>query len=292
MNKELPKISIVTATYNQGIYIEECILSILEQKYPNLEYIIIDGGSNDNTLEIIKKYEQHIAYWISEKDNGLYEALQRGFQKSTGEIMGWLNSDDLLIKNSLFTIADIFYNNPGIKWIQGHPCVADELGRIVYQRPQRSSKYPFYLKKYREDGIFIQQESTYWRRGLWEESGATISLDYQYAGDFELWMRFFKYATQYTTTALIGAFRIRKDKNQMSSKYYSQYLDECDMIIDDFIKELNGNDIAILEQVKNKKKQSGTIKLFLNQIGFSKRGIFKNPECAIEYNYEKQNFTR
>lgn len=290
MDKEFPKISIVTATFNQGTYIEACILSIIEQKYPNLEYIIIDGGSTDNTVDIIKKYEQHITYWISEKDNGLYGALQCGFQKSTGEIMGWLNSDDLLTQNSLFTIADIFFNNPKIRWIQGLPCVADELGRIVYHRPQRSSKYPFYLKEYREDGIFIQQESTYWRRELWEESGATITEHYRYAGDFELWMRFFKYEVQYTTTALIGAFRIRKDKNQISTKNYSHYLDECDKIVDDFIKELNGSDITILEQIKNSKKRS-LIKSLLKRIGLSKSGNFKIRECAIEFNFDTQNFT-
>jgi glycosyltransferase involved in cell wall biosynthesis len=291
MFNRFPKISIVTASYNQGAYIEECILSIVGQQYPNLEYIIIDAGSTDNSVEIIKKYEQYITYWVSEKDNGLYAALQYGFQKSTGEIMGWLNSDDLLIKKSLFTLADIFSNNPEINWIQGHPCSADELGRIVYQRPQGSSKYPFYLKEYREDGIFIQQESTYWRRDLWEKSGAAITRDYQYAGDFELWMRFYKYAVQYTTTALIGAFRIRKNKNQISAKYYNAYLDECDKIIDDFIKELKADDIAILEEMKNLKKQS-VIKSLMKQIGLSKASKFKSPKYEIEFDYETQNFTR
>src|SRR5579863_3042816 len=94
MPDQFPKISIITPTLNQGGYIEESILSVIGQKYPNLEYIIVDGGSTDNTLETIKKYEQYITYWVSQKDNGMYEALNHGFKKATGEIMGWLNSDD------------------------------------------------------------------------------------------------------------------------------------------------------------------------------------------------------
>ena len=185
MPDKFPKISIVTPTFNQGDYIEESILSIIDQKYPNLEFIIIDGGSTDNTIEVIKKYEHHITYWISQKDNGMYDALNSGFKRATGEIMGWLNSDDLLINKSLFTLADIFRNNADVEWLQGHPCLADESGRIVFQRQQRASRFSFYLKEY-HDGIFIQQESTYWRRSLWENQEPVLSSDYTYAGDFEL----------------------------------------------------------------------------------------------------------
>lgn len=103
-----PKISIVTPSYNQGIYLEETILSVLEQKYPNLEYILIDGGSTDNSVEIIKKYEKHLAYWISEKDNGQTHAINKGFSKSTGTIFNWLNSDDYLEKNALTAVAKAF----------------------------------------------------------------------------------------------------------------------------------------------------------------------------------------
>ncbi len=101
-----PKISIVTPSYNQGQFIEETILSILNQNYPNLEYIIIDGGSTDNTVEIIKKYENRITYWISEKDEGQTDAILKGFKKSSGEWINWLNSDDLLLPNALFDVAN------------------------------------------------------------------------------------------------------------------------------------------------------------------------------------------
>ena len=283
-----PKISIVTPSFNQGEYLEETILSVINQQYPNLEYIIIDGGSTDNSIEIIRKYAQHLSYWVSEPDNGMYAAIQKGFEKSTGEIMGWINSDDLLMRQSLFTLADIFSNNAEIDWVQGYPCVADESGRIIYQRPQRSSKYPFYLKEYRNDGIFIQQESTYWRRSLWVKAGEAVSCDYRYAGDFELWMRFYNYAIQYTTSALIGAFRRRKD--QISSKYYNTYLEECDMIIENCIKNLPPDEIAILEKLEKLKSRS-KMKLLIEQIGLIRTSISNQTEYAIEFNYETQNFT-
>src|SRR4051812_15937537 len=106
-NSIYPKISIITPSYNQGEFIERTILSVLDQKYPNLEYIIIDGGSTDNTVEIIKKYEDKIAYWISEKDKGTYEANNKGLDKITGDYWCVVNSDDLLIEGALETIAEI-----------------------------------------------------------------------------------------------------------------------------------------------------------------------------------------
>jgi glycosyltransferase involved in cell wall biosynthesis len=88
-----PRISIVTPSFNDVEYLEQTILSIINQGYPNLEYVIIDGGSTDGSVDIIKKYADHLAYWVSEKDQGMYHAIQKGFQKTTGEIMGWINSD-------------------------------------------------------------------------------------------------------------------------------------------------------------------------------------------------------
>lgn len=109
MNKiNKPKISIVTPSYNQGRYIEETICSILDQNYSNLEYIIIDGGSTDNTLEVIKKYQKHITYWVSEPDHGQSDAINKGFAKCSGEIINWINSDDYLLPESLKYIAANF----------------------------------------------------------------------------------------------------------------------------------------------------------------------------------------
>lgn len=233
--KSYPLITIVTPNLNQGNFIERTIRSVVDQGYPNLEYIIMDGGSNDESVEIITRYQAHISHWESGPDKGLYDALQKGFRISTGEIMGWINADDVLLSNSLFTIAEIFSLSPDIQWIQGYPAVIDEQDRLVYSR-QPVFEPAHFLGKHYHDGRFIQQESTLWRRGLWNLAGGNIPGQYKFAGDFALWMQFFRYAPLHITNALLGAFRTRKD-NQLSRNHFQEYLTECDMIIDDICQQ-------------------------------------------------------
>lgn len=251
-----PRISIITPNFNGKKYLEETLLSVIGQNYPNLEYIVIDGGSTDGSLEIINKYVNHLSHFESRKDKGLYHALQKGFEKSTGEIMGWINSDDILLYKSLFSIAEIFSLSSEINWLQGYPTVIDDLGRIVYHRPQVWSKLFFYLKKYR-NGSFIQQESTFWRRSLWERAGSYISNKYKYAGDFELWIRFYHYERQCLTDSMLGSFRIRKE-GQLSRSYYRQYLEECDRIIESNFKFLSEKEIEAIGNHDSKGKTQNT----------------------------------
>lgn len=201
-----PKISIITPSYNQGAYLEETILSVLDQRYPNLEYIIIDGNSTDNSVDIIKKYADRISYWVSEPDTGMYDAIQKGFERSTGEIMGWLNSDDILHKKSLFSIAELL-TLKGVYWIQGFPNTIDESGRIV----QVIDYGQWSFLRFLTDDVCIQQDCTFWRRELWEKAGGYVSTKYSVAGDFELWLRFFKYEKLFTPPCLTGSFRLRKE---------------------------------------------------------------------------------
>lgn len=226
-----PKISIVTPNFNGGMYLEETILSVLNQNYLNLEYIIIDGGSSDNSIDIIKKYEHKLFYWISEQDNGLYDAIQKGFEKATGEIMGWINSDDMYYPKAFFTVSEIFQFQE-VNWLQGIPTHFDEIGRAVsVMEIRRWSKMNYYLG----DFEWIQQESVFWRRNLWEKAGGKMSTTMKYAGDFELWLRFFRYEKLYITTALLGGFRMRSS-GQISLNFMDLYLKEVKERIDDEIQ--------------------------------------------------------
>jgi len=234
-----PKISIVTPNFNGGAYLEQTIESVLSQKYPNLEYIIIDGGSTDESISIIKKHESRLAYWVSEPDKGLYDAIQKGFDKSTGEIMAWINSDDLYHPKAFFTVAELFELN-GVNWLQGIPSVFDEMGRTVYVNPiKRWTKLDYYLGNF----AWIQQESIFWRRSLWEVSGKKIATDMKYAGDLELWLRFFRHDKLFVTHALLGGFR-QRSKGQLSLNFLEQYKEEARAKIQDEIT----NNIPVAER--------------------------------------------
>ena len=276
-----PKISIITPVYNQVGFIEKTILSVLSQNYPNLEYIIIDGGSTDGTVDVIKKYADKLAYWISEPDNGVYYALQKGFKKSTGEIMGWINADDLLHNQSLFTISDIFSANNIVKWVTGIPTTIDKTGRIIdILNVRKWSKYNYLLKDY----YVIQQESTYWKRELWNKAGGDISLKYKYAGDLELWARFFKYEKLYSATVPIGCFRIRQGE-QLSSLYLKEYLEEANSILQSMPK--TENEELILKKINRYHKY----KLLLKSDSYKSKyqELFDYPGL-IQYSREKQMF--
>ena len=252
MNK-YPKISIVTVNYNGALFLEETILSVLGQGYPNLEYIIIDGGSNDGSVDIIKKYQDKLAYWVSEPDNGMYHALQKGFFKSTGEIMAWINADDIYHPKSLFSVAEIF-SISGIEWIVGNPSRIDSLGRTVFCHGiSRWSKYDYYSYDYK----FIQQESIFWKRSLWEKAGGHISTELKYAGDMELWLRFFRYAQLFPTTALLGGFR-QWSINQLSINNMQKYCDEAEYSLRQ--EQLSEQDRIIIRKFNIAKKISAFLK--------------------------------
>ena len=146
-----PRISIVTPSYNQGQFIEETIRSVLQQGYPNLEYIIIDGGSTDNSVEIIKKYEEYLTYWVSEPDDGQYDAINKGFSRATGEIMAWLNSDDMYVPWTFKTVAEIFDKFEFVNWITGIPTAYTIHGSMVVGG---SGRYYIYSRDFIRRGFY------------------------------------------------------------------------------------------------------------------------------------------
>ncbi len=247
-----PKISVVTPSFNQGNYLEATIQSVLGQHYPNLEYILIDGGSTDNSVEIIRKYESKLAFWCSEKDSGLYDGVQKGFQKATGEIMCWINSDDMLHAKSLFAVAEIFSNIKEVEWLQGMPTVIDEDGRIVYVKNFRQwSKYNYFLA----DKEHIQQESTFWRKSLWDKAGSSVDTSLKLAGDYELWMRFFDHAKLYCARTVLGAFRVRS-KNQLSLERMGEYNSEVAKVLSERMKKLSAEEQKTLALIHAYRKPS------------------------------------
>lgn len=178
------KISIVVPSYNQEKFLERTILSILNQNYPNLEFIIIDGGSTDGSVNIIKKYEKYLAYWVSEKDKGQSDALNKGFTKATGDIIGWLNSDDIYLPGILFKIAKLFGKNSAVDIIYGNRLDIDENDEIIGE--SRFTK--FSLVVYRYDGLPLGTQSTFWRRNLFSKIGM-LDVDLQFDMDYEFFLR-------------------------------------------------------------------------------------------------------
>jgi len=252
-------ISIVTPVFNGASYLEETILSVINQGYPNLEYIIIDGGSTDGTVDIIKKYEKHLAYWVSEPDKGLYHAVQKGFEKSTGDIMAWINSDDMYHRGAFSIVSELFNQFPQIEWMMGIPSIYDELGRTVMVDGYKPwCKGNLYMGNYGIDN-WIQQESSFWRRSLWEKSGSSLRLDLKYAADFELWLRFFRYAELYSLKSLLSGFRFRSH-NQISMDNKEAYMEEVHQSISEEVDQLPESYRRKMNEVKYFNERMNSIK--------------------------------
>jgi len=178
------KISIVTPSYNQGEFLEATVRSILAQNYSNLEYIICDGGSNDSSVEIIKKYSNQLAYWESQKDNGQAHAINKGFRRATGEIIGWINSDDILLPGALRRINDVFKNNPEIDVVYGNSVWIDKDGKVIRKRKNASFHYKTWLYG-RADPL---QPEVFYRRRVLEKAGY-LNENFHMMLDREWWLR-------------------------------------------------------------------------------------------------------
>ena len=198
METNLPKISIVTPSFNQGAYIEKTIDSVLSQNYPNVEYIIIDGGSTDNSIEVIKKYEKHLTYWVSESDRGQSHALNKGLNRATGDLLTWLNSDDWYTQGALMTFAQVFQAHSSAGMVVGAGRIVDGQGHTIHDMPAPEEIRLDTLFGWLAGGYFSQPSSAF-SRAVWEAAGP-IDENIHIAMDVDLWIRIAKAGFDFVTT--------------------------------------------------------------------------------------------
>jgi len=179
-----PLVSIVTPSYNQGQFLEETILSVLNQDYPNLEYILIDGGSTDGSVDIIRKYEDRLAYWVSEPDAGQSDAINKGWRRSTGEIVAFLNSDDTYEPSAVTTAVQTLTEHPQVYLVYGDLNFIGPKGSFLY----RDHPPDFDLRTFIGGRDYIPQPTTFFRRVVLDKVGM-LDLGYQYAMDYEFFIR-------------------------------------------------------------------------------------------------------
>ena len=223
LNKEQswPKISIVTPSYNQGEFLERTILSVLNQNYPNLEYIIIDGGSTDGSIEIIKKYEgNYNMHWISEPDKGPADGLNKGFAQATGDMLGYLNSDDIYLPGAFNTVANYFSRMPDVDVICGNGYELNEAGKFV--RKIFSTKWS--VRRYAFGGCNAVQQATFFRRTAFTRTTGFNLInctcwDGELLVDLSLNGAIFKYVPEF-----LGGFRIYHGSISGSDRLGQRYL--------------------------------------------------------------------
>ena len=211
---EWPRISVVTPSYNQGKFIEATIRSVLLQGYPNLEYIIIDGDSTDRTIEVVKKYEGYLSYWISEKDRGQTHAINKGVEKSSGDILAWINSDDVYTKGTLQNIARSFHSQPDCVVVHGNRILIDENGDVTGWL----CLPPFDPKT----GIFnVCSETAFWSRSAMNQAGL-LNENLQFAMDLEFFGRLYKCGKFLKMNEYLGYFRCHAANKSSNLQHIGQ----------------------------------------------------------------------
>ena len=184
---ELPLVSLVTPSYNQGQFLEKTICSVLEQDYPNIEYLVFDGGSTDNSLEILQRHASRLAYWESQPDRGQAHAINKGLQRAQGTILGWLNSDDILLPGVVRRAVEIFQQSPQIDVVYGRLLRIDINGRQV-PTPLLPKDRLVFSKQLVIGECLVNQPGSFWRRSIMEKAGV-LDDKLRYVMDYEYWIR-------------------------------------------------------------------------------------------------------
>jgi len=262
-----PRITIVTPSLNQSGYLEETICSVLGQGYPSLEYMVLDGGSTDGSVEIIRKYEQHLAYWTSEKDDGQAEAISRGFARSTGDILGWVNSDDYLLPGALAKVGKFFTQNPGADLAIGGGIVVDASGSLV----RKYYSFPQNFDSLLVGGQFFMQPAAFWRRSAYETIGG-LDTSLHYCFDYELFLRLTRIRAPSGIAAILAAFRIH-DQSKTSTILSTVGLSELEQVRSRY-------SVAKWQEVEREKLYRNTV---LEYYRITRRGIIL--DCINDPSY-------
>ncbi len=233
-----PKISIVTPSYNQGQYLEKTIQSVLNQNYPNLEYIIIDGGSSDNSIEIIKKYEKHLTYWISEKDNGQSDGINKGLLKCTGDIIAWLNSDDYYEPDTFKNVVSVFSKNPDAGLLYGDCRIiyVDSEGKTLKQQivsPEHVTN--FSLMNYWKSYFLPPQPSIFWRKSI-QDKTMLLNRSLNYAMDMDFWLQLSEHGNIIKANFLLANYLVHTNSKSGSEGGFSKFKSEWKLVSEVHLK--------------------------------------------------------
>ncbi len=178
------KVSIVTPSFNQARFLERTIRSVLEQNYPCIEYLLVDGGSTDGSREIIQKYAHQLAWWVSEPDQGQTDAINKGFSRATGEILAWINSDDTYNPGAISAAVNFLQENPQVGMVYADTNFIDENDRLIGRFPAAQTDYTRLRRGY----VHIPQQAAFWRADLWHKVGP-LDPSFYFAMDYDLWVR-------------------------------------------------------------------------------------------------------
>ena len=208
----LPKVSIVTPSFNQAHFLEETILTVLGQDYPNLEYIIIDGGSTDGSVEIIRRYAARLSFWQSEPDQGQTDAINQGFARATGEVFAWINSDDLLLPGAV---------TAAVRQLQAHPEAAMVYGgcQLINAAGEKIGDFPAAqtdLRRLQRGYVHIPQQSAFFRADLWRKV-APLDVSFYFAMDYDLWTRLAREGDLVYVPQTWAAFRLHEGAKSIAA---------------------------------------------------------------------------
>jgi glycosyltransferase involved in cell wall biosynthesis len=269
---EYPKISIVTPSLNQDAFLEETIQSVLGQNYPNLEYFVIDGGSSDNSADIIKKYSDRLTFWQSKQDEGQSDAINQGFSRATGDIFAWINSDDAYYPQVLTSIADAFNRNKDADIIYGVNDDIDHNGRII----RFGVHWPFINHAFRV-GFMFSQPTSFWRRRVWEDCGP-LDVKLNYCMDYDFFCRAYKKNYKFTSIPL-RVCRFRYHSSSKSVIAQPKFAEERQLLLYmHFPKQYNQEYKKILSRIE----YTGWLaaRKFFRLASFYKKAISKNKESG------------